>query len=80
MRVLLTPAVALMNRLTYPLKFTVLGLLSFLVISFLLMSLAIELRSNIAASEKELAGLKIVQPTLQLIHQTQQHRDSDPEA
>ena len=74
MKALFAPAIALLNRLRYPAKFAMLGAIAFLVIAFLLVQLAMSLRSNIVFAEKEREALGVTPKLLTAIQLTQQHR------
>ncbi|MBN9696901.1 MAG: methyl-accepting chemotaxis protein [Zoogloea sp.] len=74
MNAIFAPAVALLNRLRYPAKFTLLGLIALLAIGFLLGQLAVSLRASIDFTEKEREGMQRVPLILKVIELTQQHR------
>lgn len=74
MKVLFAPAVAMLNRMRYPAKFSLLGLIALLVIGFLLVQLTFSLRENIVFAEKELDSIQKVPTLLKVIELTQQHR------
>jgi methyl-accepting chemotaxis protein len=74
MKVLFAPAVAMLNRMRYPAKFSLLGLISLLVIGFLLVQLTLSLREGIVFAEKELDSIQRVPTLLKVIELTQQHR------
>ncbi|MBI4987940.1 MAG: methyl-accepting chemotaxis protein [Rhodocyclales bacterium] len=74
MNALLAPAVSLMNRLKYPYKFGLIGLVALLAIAYLLVITTIHLRASLNQSERELAGVEAVKPVLRLIQLVQQHR------
>ncbi|MBT9497053.1 MAG: methyl-accepting chemotaxis protein [Zoogloea sp.] len=74
MKVLFAPAVAMLNRMRYPAKFMLLGLIAFLVIGFLLVQLTLSLRSSIIFAEKELDSIQRVPTLLKVIELAQQHR------
>ncbi|NML28401.1 methyl-accepting chemotaxis protein [Zoogloea dura] len=74
MNAIFAPAVALLNRLRYPAKFTLLGFIALIAIGFLLGQLALSLRASIDFTEKELEGMKRVPAVLKVIELTQQHR------
>lgn len=52
MNALFAPAVALLNRMRYPKKFALLGVIALLVIGILLAQLALTLRENIDFAER----------------------------
>jgi len=74
MNALFAPAVALLNRMRYPKKFALLGVIALLVIGSLLVQLAMTLREDIDFAEKEVDALGITPRLLQVIQTTQQHR------
>lgn len=74
MKALFAPAVAMLNRMRYPAKFSLLGLISLLVIGFLLVQLTLSLREGIVFAEKELDSIQRVPTLLKVIELTQQHR------
>jgi methyl-accepting chemotaxis protein len=74
MNALFLPAVALMNRLRYPFKFGLIGLVAFLAIAYLLVISTFQLRASLGQSERELAGAEAIKPMLGLIQLVQQHR------
>ncbi|MBI2305941.1 MAG: HAMP domain-containing protein [Rhodocyclales bacterium] len=74
MRTVLRPAVAFMNRLRYPYKFGVLGLLAAGAMAVLLLLLAGKLQQRMADAERELAGIEAALPLDRLIHSLQDHR------
>jgi methyl-accepting chemotaxis protein len=73
-RVLLAPATALMNRLSYARKFALIGLLLLLplaVVSYLQISLATE---RVDFNQKESYGVAYITPARELLRQVQLHR------
>ena len=74
MNALFAPAVALLNRMRYPKKFALLGVIALLVIGSLLVQLAMTLRENIDFAEKEVNALGVVPRLLKVIQVSQQHR------
>jgi methyl-accepting chemotaxis protein len=73
-RVMLTPAVALMNRLSYARKFSLIGLLLLLplaVVSYLQISLATE---RVDFNQKESYGVSYITPVREILRQVQLHR------
>lgn len=74
MNALFAPAIALLNRLRYPRKFALLGVIASLVIGALLVQLALTLRSNIDFAQRELNALEAVPRVLKVIQLAQQHR------
>lgn len=74
MHALFLPAVALMNRLRYPLKFGLIGSLAMLAIAYLLVITTLHLRASLTQGERELVGVETIQPVLRLVQLIQQHR------
>lgn len=74
MKLLFSPAELLMNRLSYPIKFGVLGLLVFLAFASLMLTLAGQLNRTIERAESELVATALARPLSSLIELTQQHR------
>ena len=74
MTLIFLPAIRLMARLRYPMKFALIGLLALLAIGWLFWGLATQLQANINASGGELAGLDMAEPLLNVVRQAQQHR------
>jgi methyl-accepting chemotaxis protein len=71
---LFAPAVALMKRLKYPYKFALIGLVSALAVGFLLFSMIANLHGAIRQGQRELDGVRVVKPLLNMVHALQQHR------
>ncbi len=74
MEAVFAPAIALMNRLRFPKKFMLLGIVVIINVSILLYSLVAALNESITYSRGELAGIKSVIPILKLIQGAQVHR------
>ncbi len=74
MKLLFSPAELLMNRLSYPIKFGVLGLLVFLAFASLMLTLAGQLNRTIERAESELVATALARPLSSLIELTQKHR------
>ena len=74
MKAVFSPAVGMLNRMRYPAKFTLLGLIAFLVVGFLLVQLALSLRTDITFTQKELTAMDSVPGVLKVIELMQQHR------
>lgn len=74
MKVLFAPAILLLNRLRFPVKFVLLGLIALLVVGALLVQLALSLRESIAYAEKELDASERLPRVLKVIQLLQQHR------
>ncbi|MDD5250240.1 MAG: methyl-accepting chemotaxis protein [Rhodocyclaceae bacterium] len=74
MHAIFAPAIALMSRLKYPGKFTLIGLLAFVSIAILLASLAANLFTTIHLTRHELAATDLIRALQKQIQLTQQHR------
>lgn len=74
MQALFSPATAILNRLKYPLKFSLIGALLVVSTSYLLINLMTGLWANIQASKLELNGTEIIKPSLRVTQLIQQHR------
>ena len=68
------PAVMLMNRLTYPKKFLLVGAVVVAVIALLITELFVHLNDGITAAEKERLGVSYIKPLRTVIDATQKHR------
>ena len=74
MRLVFIPAIAMMNRLRYPVKFALIGVISFIAIAVLLSQLVAKLNEAINLTESEQRGLRSALPLHKLIEVVQQHR------
>ena len=74
MKALFAPAILLLNRLRFPVKFALLGLIALLVVGALLFQLAMSLRESIVYAEKELEASERLPRVLKVIQLLQQHR------
>jgi methyl-accepting chemotaxis protein len=74
MELIFSPAISLMSRLRYPAKFAVMGLLSLVVIGFLLASLIGGQSTAIRLAGNERAALELIGPIHKQVQLTQQHR------
>jgi len=74
MKALFSPAVAILNRMRYPAKFALLGVIALFVVGFLLAQLALSLRASIDFTEHELDSIRRVPKVLKVVELTQQHR------
>jgi methyl-accepting chemotaxis protein len=74
MNALFSPAIALMNRLRYPRKFALLGVVALIAIALLQTMLYRELDKVIQPSRDELVGLEILKPMNRMVRAMQQHR------
>ena len=75
MRAFFSPALQLMDRLRYPYKFAVIGLLAAVVIAYLLYLQSIDTLKTIDVTRQELAGLAVDRPLLGLVQAVQQQRN-----
>lgn len=74
MKLIFQPAVRLLDRLNYPLKFGLIILVCMLASVILLMQIYTSLRDEIHVTEREIAGLKLFDAGFAVILNTQQHR------
>ena len=74
-RTLLAPAIALMDRLRYPYKFAVIGLLGVVAIVYLFLVLTAHLQTSMDTGRREKLGIMLDKPLLRLVQAAQQHRD-----
>jgi methyl-accepting chemotaxis protein len=74
MKTVLAPAVALMNRLRYPYKFALIGVLAMIAVAYLLIALSFNLRAGVNLAQRELAGVRVIKPLLGFVQLAQQHR------
>jgi methyl-accepting chemotaxis protein len=68
------PAILLMNRLTYPKKFLLVGAVVSVVISILVLQVATHLNASIQSTEKERLGVTYIKPVRSVIEIMQRHR------
>ena len=68
------PSIALMNRLNYPKRFAILGLLVLIAISAAVYSLFVSLNHTIVISQRELQGLELIKPLNEFVQVLQRHR------
>ena len=71
---LFLPAVAMMSRLSYTKKFTVLWLLSFVAIAVVAYGLFASLNRVILTSQRQLGGIELIEPVFRAMQVLQQHR------
>ena len=71
---LFLPAIALMNRMSYTRKFSLLWMLSMAAIAVVVYSLFVSLDRVIQPSEKQLDGLVLIEPISRAIQTIQLHR------
>ncbi|MCG2577233.1 methyl-accepting chemotaxis protein [Dechloromonas sp. XY25] len=74
MNALLAPAIALLNRLSFRGKFSVISVCVVLALIFLGTSLGSKLWDEVRATRNEQAGLALLQPTLHALQEVQRHR------
>ncbi|MFZ2288169.1 MAG: methyl-accepting chemotaxis protein [Halopseudomonas yangmingensis] len=74
MKALFAPATLLMNRMIYPVKFALLGVLAFIAFASLMLALAGQLNSTIQRAESQMRGGELMHPVARMIELTQQHR------
>ncbi len=73
MNALFAPAIALMNRLKYPAKFSLIGLLLLLPLAFALNQYLNQINKDIDFAHKEQVGLEYNEPVLRILQNIQQH-------
>ncbi|MCK9984081.1 MAG: methyl-accepting chemotaxis protein [Azoarcus sp.] len=74
MKLIFAPAVGLMNRCSYPVKFGLLGLIILVAFASLMLTLARELNSTIERTERELVASDLSRPISRAVELMQQHR------
>ena len=74
MKILFQPAVRLLDRLSYPLKFGLIILVCVVASVILLAQIFTSLRDEIRVTEREIAGLHLFDAGFGVILKTQQHR------
>lgn len=74
MNALFSPAIALMNRLRYTTKFALLGLVAFVAIATLQITVYVQFSNVIEPSRQELLGIELLKPMNDLISAMQHHR------
>lgn len=71
---LFSPADALINRMSFYKKFTLLGVMTLIALSVALFSLYTQMNGVISNSRRALEGLALIQPLTQSVQTIQQHR------
>jgi diguanylate cyclase (GGDEF)-like protein/PAS domain S-box-containing protein len=74
MNKLFSPAIALMNRLSYTRKFMVLGLIYLIAITVVVYALYASLNQVVRSSQRQLEGIELIKPISRTIQFMQQHR------
>ncbi|MHB0819416.1 methyl-accepting chemotaxis protein [Stutzerimonas stutzeri] len=74
MKIIFSPAEGLMNRLSYPVKFGLLGLLALVAFTSLIMTLAGQLNTTIERSQNELVASSLARHLSKTVEYAQQHR------
>ena len=74
LRALFLPAIALLNRISYTGKFTLLWLLSLFAIAVVVQDLFVNLDRIIQPSQRQLEGLVLIKPISQTVQAIQLHR------
>ena len=74
LRLIFSPAAALLSHMSYTRKFTLLWLMSLLAVAIAVYSLFISLDRVIQPSQRELEGLLLIEPISRTIQITQLHR------
>lgn len=74
LKALFSPSIALMNRLNYPRRFAILGMIVLVAIGAAVYSLFVNLDHSIGVFQRELRGLELVKPLNQFVQALQRHR------
>ncbi|MCC4117127.1 methyl-accepting chemotaxis protein [Aromatoleum toluclasticum] len=74
MKLIFAPAVGLMNRCSYPVKFGLLGLIILVAFASLMLTLARQLNATIERTERELVASDLSRPISRVVELMQQHR------
>jgi predicted signal transduction protein with EAL and GGDEF domain/HAMP domain-containing protein len=74
MQLIFSPAIALLNRMSYTRKFTLLWLMSLVAVAIVVYSLFVSLDRVIQPSQRELEGLVLIDPVSRAVQVIQQHR------
>lgn len=74
MKTLFLPAIGMLNRMRYPVKFAVLGVIALIVVGFLLSQLTLALKSNMDFTSKAREAMQRVPQLLKVVELAQQHR------
>ncbi|NMF90367.1 methyl-accepting chemotaxis protein [Aromatoleum petrolei] len=74
MKLIFAPAVGLMNRCSYPVKFGLLGLIMLVAFASLMLTLARQLNATIERTERELVASELSRPISRVVELMQQHR------
>lgn len=74
MKLIFSPAIALLNRMSYTRKFTLLWLMSLVAVAIVVYSLFVSLDRVIQPSQRELEGLVLIEPVSRAVQVIQQHR------
>jgi len=77
MKSIFSPATALMNRLGYNKKFTLLALVSTVAFAVVVYGLYVSLDREIKTAQRELDGLALIGPVFQVMQLVQRHRALD---
>ena len=74
MQILFSPAIFVLNRLSYTKKFTLLWLVSLISVAVVAYSLFASLERVIQPSQRELEGLALIKPITRTVQAIQLHR------
>ena len=74
MQKIFSPAIALLNRINYTRKFTLLWLVSLVAVAVVSYSLFVNLQRIIQPSQREMEGLALLKPISQAVQSIQLHR------
>jgi len=73
-QLIFSPAIALLNRMSYTRKFTLLWLISLIAVAIVVYSLFVSLDHVIQPSQRELEGLVLIEPISRTVQMIQRHR------
>ncbi|GAB2877547.1 hypothetical protein GCM10027046_01770 [Uliginosibacterium flavum] len=68
---LLAPAVLLLKRMRYPGRFGLIGVLAMVAIGYFMVTLAVQMRSDLAIADREKSGLELYSVSIVALQQTQ---------
>ncbi|MDD5300379.1 MAG: EAL domain-containing protein [Gallionella sp.] len=74
MRIIFSPAIALLNRMGYTIKFTLLWLLSLVAVAVVTYGLFVSLERVVQPLQRELQGIALIKPISPTVQLIQQHR------
>lgn len=74
MRSFFAPAIKVLNRLNYTMKFALMGLIFLIAVTVVVYALFASLNQTIHTSQRQLQGLALIKPVSRTIQAIQQHR------